>query len=91
MKLIKSTCKSFVWGAAAAITFALRTGGAAEGAVLVLDEMATENNVLASFGVFTAHPEGEQDHVVKSKFHPHTHTIFEFHFLYADLTWWCHL
>lgn len=58
---------------AAAITFALRTGGAAEGAVLVLDEMPTENNVLASFGVFTAHPEGGRDHLVESKFRPHAH------------------
>lgn len=44
-------------GAAADVTFALRTGGAAEGAVLVLDKVATENNVLASFGIFTAHPD----------------------------------
>lgn len=39
-------------------TFSLRAGGAAEGAVFIPDEMATENNVLASLGVFTANPEG---------------------------------
>lgn len=76
MKLIKSVCKTFLSGAAAAVTFALRTGGAAEGAVLVLYEMATENDVLASFGVFTAHPEGGQDHLVETKSRPHSHIIW---------------
>lgn len=39
-------------------TFSLRASGAAEGAVFILDKMATKNNVLASFGIFTADPEG---------------------------------
>lgn len=39
-------------------TFSLRAGGAAEGAVFIPDKMATKNNVLASFGIFTANPEG---------------------------------
>lgn len=51
--------------------------------------MATEDNVLASFGVFTAHPEGGQDNLVESKFYQHA--IFKFHFPSVDLTWWCHL
>lgn len=41
-------------------TFSLRACGAAEGAVFVFDKMATQDNVLASFGVFTTNPEGAQ-------------------------------
>lgn len=42
-------------------TFSLRACGAAEGAVLVSNEMAAENNVLASLGIFTTNPEGRAD------------------------------
>lgn len=41
-------------------TFSLRACGAAEGAVFVLDKMATQDNVLAGSGVFATNPEGAQ-------------------------------
>lgn len=42
----------------AASTFCGGACGAAEGAVLISDKMAAENNVLASLGIFTANSEG---------------------------------
>lgn len=42
-------------------TFPLRACGAAEGAVFVFDKMATQDNVLAGFGIFPADPGEEQE------------------------------
>lgn len=42
-------------------TFSLRACGAAEGAVFIFDKMATQDNVLPSFGIFSANPEKEQE------------------------------
>lgn len=42
-------------------TFSLRACGAAEGAVFIFDKMATQDNVLAGFGVFSADPGEEQE------------------------------
>lgn len=42
------------------LTFSLRACGAAEGAVFVFDKMATQDYVLAGFGVFSANPEEER-------------------------------
>lgn len=50
----------------AAFTFTLRTGGAAEGAVFIFNKMATENNVLAGLGIFTANPEEKQDNLCET-------------------------
>lgn len=57
------TFLSISGAAGAAFTFALRTGGAAEGAVFILNKMATENNVLAGLGIFTANPGERQDNL----------------------------
>lgn len=43
------------------LTFSLRACGAAEGAVFIFDKMATQDNVLAGFGVFSADPGEEQE------------------------------
>lgn len=50
----------------AASTFSLRACGAAEGAVFISDKMATENNVLASLGIFTADPEGGEENLLET-------------------------
>lgn len=50
-----------------ACTFSLRACGAAEGAVFIFDEMATENNVLASLGIFTANPDGRHGNRIEKK------------------------
>lgn len=47
----------------AACTFSLRACGAAEGAVFIFDKMATQNNVLSSFGIFTTNPELPQENL----------------------------
>lgn len=60
--------------AGAACTFTLRTGGAAEGAVFILDKMATENNVLAGLGIFTADPEERQDNLCETSSGPQLHS-----------------
>lgn len=50
-----------LWDALKIFTFSLRACGAAESAVFVFDKMATQDNVLAGFGIFSANSEGVQE------------------------------
>lgn len=64
VNLVKAVYKCMdlvLWDALESFTFSLRACGAAESAVFIFDEMATQDNVLAGFGVFSANPEGAKE------------------------------
>lgn len=72
----------FSGAAGTAFTFTLWTGGAAEGAVFILNKMATKNNILAGLGIFTANPEERKD----SSSGPRLH-ICSLNLIILNLTW----